>query len=113
MLAPFFDPEKFPYVIAMDYNDYYMLNIKQRSSQVLVKAQHNFEPFCCIQVGENAFDLHFSSRNYEDELKEYEYHHKLSFKQDVVEVMQKGQLPFSLSETVKLVEGKTKSDHQI
>ena len=58
MLAPFFDPEKFPYVIAMgvkflekygkfEGHDYFMLNIKQRSSQVLVKAQHN-RPFCCI-----------------------------------------------------------------
>ena len=78
-----------------------------------MKAQHKNGPFCCIQVGENAFDLHFSSNKEEDVKKEYEYHHKLSFKEDVIEVMQKGQLPFSLSETVKLVEGKTKSDHQI
>ena len=70
ILTPLFDPEKFPYVIAMgakwsfmnlDGSDYFMLNIKQKSSQVLVKAKHNNGPFCCIQVGENAFDLHFSS----------------------------------------------------
>ena len=114
ILTPLFDPEKFPYVIAMGAkwndcyfvgHDYFMLNIKQGTSQVLVKAQHENEPFCCIQVGENAFDLHFSSWKEEDDKKEYEYHHKLSFKEDVIEVMQKGQLPFSLSETVKLVEG--------
>ena len=43
--APFFDPILFPYVIAVGSRnqfgkctDYLMLNIKQRSSQVLVKA---------------------------------------------------------------------------
>ena len=48
MLAPFFDPEKFPYVIAMGAtkdqhdrlfgNDYFLLNLKLMSSVVIVKA---------------------------------------------------------------------------
>lgn len=121
-LAPFYDPEKFPYVIAMgakmntmEGNDYFILNIKQRSLQLLVKAKHMARPFCCIRVGENAFDLHFSSMEEEDDKEVYEYHHKLSFKEDVISVMKRcGKVPFTgLEDHVQLIEEKTKSDHKI
>ena len=61
-------------------------------------------------MGKNAFDLHFSSREYEDDKKEYEYHHKLSFKEDVIEVMRRcGKIPYArLEDNVRLIEEKAK-----
>ena len=48
ILIPFFDLETLPYVIGMHTDGYYLFNLKQRSSQVLVKAGQRLEPFCCI-----------------------------------------------------------------
>ena len=61
-------------------------------------------------MGENAFDLHFSSVKEEDDKKEYEYHHKLSFKEDVIEVMRRcGKIPYArLEDNVRLIEEKAK-----
>ena len=39
-LIPFFDLETLPYVIGMYSYSYYLFNLKQRSSQVLVDAGH-------------------------------------------------------------------------
>ena len=73
-----------------------------------MKANHNIVPFCFAKTSESSFDLHFSSWKQEDDSKKYQFHHKLSFRKDIVEVMRKGQVPFSLKEFVKLIEGKTK-----
>ena len=61
-------------------------------------------------MSENAFDLHFLSKAKEADLEMYEYHHKLSFKDDVISVMKRcGQIPFArLEDNVQLIEEKTK-----
>ena len=55
--VPFFDYEKFPYVI-FD-NGHHLLNLQDKSIQILVKA--DCASGFCIQTGDRAFDLHFTS----------------------------------------------------
>ena len=62
----FFDLEKFPYVIYVYgselglTNDYRLANLKDKSSQPLVKAHYCSDGFC-IKTGDRAFDFHFTS----------------------------------------------------
>ena len=64
-------------------------------------------------MSENAFDFHFASFAQEYDREKYEYHHKLSFREDIISVMKKGSLPFSLDETIKLVEVKESNETRI
>ena len=113
---PFYDPQRFPLVLAIGAgNDFYVVNIKDMSMQTLIKANHRVEQGFCIKVGEKAFDFHFSSVQQEDDKKKYDFHYVLSFKDDVVTVMERtGQLPnLGLEENVAMIEEKKKTSAQL
>ena len=77
-LLPFYDPQRFPLVLARGYeNDFFVVNIKDMSMQTLVKADHGEKQGFCIKVGEKAFDFHFCSMQEEDDKKKYEFHYVL------------------------------------
>ena len=109
---PFYDQERFPFLMSRgDENDFFVINTKDGTMQTLVKANHGYKQGFCIKVGEKAFDFHFCSMQEEDDKKEYEFHYVLSFKEDVITVMERtGQLPLtSLEEQTQLIEREKKA----
>ena len=69
----------------------------------------------CIKVAERAFEFHFCSVGQEDDKKEYEYHHVLQIKDDVLAVMERcGQLPeASLEDHISLIEEKMRMKKEV
>ena len=112
-----FDLATFPYVIAGVIKDskfaFHLINLKERSTQLLVDVESKFGGFC-ISAGENAFDFHFSSFKREGETKRpHEYHHRLPFRYDIIEIMRKGSLPFTLRETEVLLDRSKDMEEQL
>ena len=75
MKLPFFDMNRFPYVLVNNNGkDLYLINIKEKSIQTLVKARINRYNKICVEVDANSFDLHFMSDAIEEEdNKRYSY----------------------------------------
>ena len=92
---PFFDFEKFPYIMFRDYDGkFHLLNLQEKSIQLLVK--ESCASGFCIQTGNRAFDLHLTSGALEEDKKNYNYHHRLLFFEDAIAAMEEGHLTITV-----------------
>ena len=65
------------YVIVRDrQRGFSLINIKEKSMQLLVSARCETQGFC-IALDDYAFDFHFVSHREEEDNALYEYHHRL------------------------------------
>ena len=89
ILLPGFDFEKFPYVFArVKKSKIYLINVREESIQVLLDVDSRSQGVCVETTGRN-FDFHFMSMKYESDNKWYSYSHKLEFRSDLIDFMEK------------------------
>ena len=72
ILLPFYDQERFPYVITRGWwHHFFIVNTQDGTMRILTDAKHLGSPGIFIQVGERAFDFHFTSEAEEEDKKPY------------------------------------------
>ena len=101
ILLPFYDAERFPFAMVRGKErDFFVVNLKEMTSQVLIRADHDQMQGFCVKIGDRAFAFHFCSKMLEEDgKKSYEYHHLLRFTDDAISIMERcGQLPFKTKE---------------
>ena len=108
--APGYNEETFPFCIAFDIsNNINIVNTKEGTIQSLVECKATYA--CCVPTQDGQFDLHFTSRLEEEPKKWFSYHHKMSFKRDMIAVMKRiGQVPNeTLEDNFKMIEESKKT----
>ena len=112
---PQYYPEQFSFVVVRSAKEnFYLVNVTEFSVQLLVKGSQHRQGVC-VALTKDSFDFHFTTWKREEDEKYYNYHHKFSFRPDLVQFMRNnGQLPvFTVTDNVKLLQkqAKLKSDN--
>ena len=87
-----------PFAIVRYEEGYYLVNIEWKRVQLLVEATHFATQGFCIKTSSTRrdFDFHFLSLSVDDDSINYENHHHLAFREDIIQAMEKGNIPMSL-----------------
>ena len=104
---PFFDFDKFPYVMTkVSRGGFHLLNVQDSSIQVLVKAVC-WSGFV-TKSGNRSFDFHFSCEANEEDNQDYNYHYRLPFFEDVITAMEEGQLTFAPHDPIEVIKERSR-----
>ena len=105
-MLPFFDIDKFPFIVSSGYVNYNFINVKSGQMQTLahgsaanVQGQQAF----CFDKQDNIWMMHFCSRNF-NEQNSYEFNwYCFNFKEDLLQILKKyGRLPYeTIAESLK------------
>ena len=103
--VPQFDLDSFPFVILHGSDEINLINVKEKTIQVLVQAEDIYSGFF-IELPGRGFDFHFASQAKEDDEMNYGYHHRLQCREDFIQVLKKcGRVPLlSLEDAITLIE---------
>ena len=88
--VPQFDMEKLPFFIFMGVEGFYLANIKTCIYQLLVKTKFKRSGFF-LELEDGSLDYHFTHRFIDENNIEHEAHHRVCFRNDLLQFLEQHQ----------------------